>query len=121
MSVLIATLAGIALGVAKGVQLQKQLSSRSYSWGKLALICLAWSALVLPSIRSACSTIACQWSMNFGWWTTLVPLLSSSNATGSAAKVTMTLAGILSVYVFAHVLAWMLYGARRLFQIVASL
>ncbi|MGN7735348.1 hypothetical protein, partial [Ensifer sp. 22564] len=80
MSVIIATLAAIVLGTAKGLQLQKRLSSHTYSWAefggsgkKLGLGCEVELCLFETAVRDSGSDL--KNPMSADWCPTHLPLL----------------------------------------------
>ncbi len=121
MSILLYLLAGIAMTITKGRQVYKQLCTHSYSWKGFIFVFLAWSAMILPFIVSACDEFTCQWSLRFGWWANLiqqVPLFDKLDP-GTTVVVVMIAYVILTVYFLGHCLGWALYGARRLLRLAA--
>ncbi|MFD2342835.1 hypothetical protein [Sinorhizobium terangae] len=104
--------------IAKGRQVHRLLRSRSYSWKSAGFIFLAWSAMTLPFIVSACDEVACEWSPNVGWWADLLHQLSPFDSLGAGTTVTVVLITymVLTIYFLGHCLGWMLYGTKRLLR-----
>ncbi len=119
MSILFYLLAGIAMTIAKGWQVHTQLCTHRYSWKGFVFVFLAWWAMTLPFIVSACDEFACQWSLRFGWWANLfqqVPLFDKLSSDTMVAVVMLAYV-ILTVYFLGECLGWALYGTRRLLRL----
>lgn len=125
MNVLLAAVAGLFVAILLmtmiATQLQKPMDDREYVWVHFGLIAVAWLFLVLPGLRAVCSGLACRWSVSFAWWVqplrNIEPLDKVSPTLMLFAA--LAIAAITTVYFFGHILAWLLYGTRRLLRLVA--
>jgi hypothetical protein len=122
MSILLSILAGIAMTITKGLQVQRQLRSHSYRWGTFGLICLAWSAMTLPFVVSACNEAVCQWSLKFGWWAELIRQIPPFDRLdpGTTTAAVMFAFIVLTVYFLGHCIGWALYSIRSLLRLAVS-
>lgn len=118
MSILLSILSAIAITIAKGWQVHKQLWTDSYPRKSFGLIVLAWSAMTLPFIASACNETACQWSLRFGWWANLIHQVPPFDKIGLGTTIAAVMVAyvLLTIYFLGHCLGWVLYGTRRLVQ-----
>lgn len=120
MAVLFAIICMLIVTIAIAVQLQRRMDERDYALRDFGWISALWLVLIVPGIRSVCSEILCRWSFSFAWW--IQPLRNIAPFDNVSPTLLLVAAiviiSILTAYFFGYVLAWMLYGARRLFRLV---
>lgn len=104
--------------IAKGRQVHRLLRSGSYNWKSAGVIFLAWSAMTVPFIVSACDEVVCQWSLKLGWWADLLRQVSPFDRLDAGMTVTVVLLTymVLTIYFLGHCLGWVLFGTKRLLR-----
>ncbi|KPF41812.1 hypothetical protein [Rhizobium sp. AAP43] len=122
MIFLLSLMACVFLVIARGLQIQRDLVTRQYSWRSAALVSVAWLVTFVPSLQSACTGWGCRWSVSVVWLANQlreVPTFGRLSQ-DQVTTITMLLVGLLTILFLGQLLGWLLYGTQRLLRRPAS-